>query len=487
MDTVFISYRRADSADICGRISEKLAGYFGKDHVFKDVDSLLPGALFRDTIAQIIPQSTAEIVIIGPDWLTVTDEHGRRRLDDSNDLVLLEVEMGLRNRLPMLVLLVNGLEALPIADLPGSLQGLADAQTFVIRNNADFSSDVQMVINAIVSLGLVQARKHRQRRQRRVRVSVNIATAIFIGIAILTGLGIYIISTVTNKLAEPYLPPTNDRRLYAVAPLSNGDAWAVGNDIEYEHNGSWQALALPKNLYDMHGITMLSKDEGWAVGYSGAIIHYHNRQWQSVKSVNNADLNSITSLPDGEVWAVGKASEGQGTILHLTASGTWQAVSSPVGADLMQIDMVSATDGWITGTNATLLHYDGNSWLDVPNPKAISMLSMISATDGWGTDGGNMYHYINGLWYPVPITNAVTNSNYAGIDSLVALPNGECWALSSKGYHSTIYHEKDNSWQEATSKDGIEAMAIVSPIEGWAVGDKDLHISLHNGVWSTTP
>ena len=38
--TVFISYRRADSADITGRIYDRLTERFGQEHVYKDVDSV---------------------------------------------------------------------------------------------------------------------------------------------------------------------------------------------------------------------------------------------------------------------------------------------------------------------------------------------------------------------------------------------------------------------------------------------------------------
>ena len=43
MPTIFISYRREDSAYITGRIYESIAARFGKDHVFMDLASLRGG------------------------------------------------------------------------------------------------------------------------------------------------------------------------------------------------------------------------------------------------------------------------------------------------------------------------------------------------------------------------------------------------------------------------------------------------------------
>lgn len=41
---LFISYRRADSASIAGRIYDQLAAYFGREALFKDVDSIIIAA-----------------------------------------------------------------------------------------------------------------------------------------------------------------------------------------------------------------------------------------------------------------------------------------------------------------------------------------------------------------------------------------------------------------------------------------------------------
>jgi hypothetical protein len=42
MPTIFISYRRADSASAAGRLYDRLAERYGRASVFKDVDSIPP-------------------------------------------------------------------------------------------------------------------------------------------------------------------------------------------------------------------------------------------------------------------------------------------------------------------------------------------------------------------------------------------------------------------------------------------------------------
>jgi hypothetical protein len=45
--TIFISYRRTDSADVVGRIYDRLLSSYSKEKIFKDVDSIPLGVDFR--------------------------------------------------------------------------------------------------------------------------------------------------------------------------------------------------------------------------------------------------------------------------------------------------------------------------------------------------------------------------------------------------------------------------------------------------------
>jgi hypothetical protein len=92
---IFISYRRADSDYPAGWLFERLAERFGRARVFKDVDSLQPGDDFAEVITAAVSSCSALVAVIGERWLTITDQHGRRRLDNPGDLVRLEIEAAL--------------------------------------------------------------------------------------------------------------------------------------------------------------------------------------------------------------------------------------------------------------------------------------------------------------------------------------------------------------------------------------------------------
>jgi hypothetical protein len=86
---IIISYRRADSANVCGRIYDGLAKHFGSKAVFKDVDDIPPGVDFKRHLDDVLAQCAVELVVIGPDWLDATEGDGRRRLDNPDDFSLM--------------------------------------------------------------------------------------------------------------------------------------------------------------------------------------------------------------------------------------------------------------------------------------------------------------------------------------------------------------------------------------------------------------
>ena len=145
---IFISYRREDSADICGRIYDRLAEHFGRDAVFKDVDAIPFGVDFRRHLEDILAQCAAELVVIGPDWLEATDSAGRR-LDDPADFVRIEVESGLGRDIPVIPLFVYG-ASMPEADrLPPSLAELTTRNGIPVRPDPDFHRDMDRLIRQL--------------------------------------------------------------------------------------------------------------------------------------------------------------------------------------------------------------------------------------------------------------------------------------------------------------------------------------------------
>lgn len=92
---IFVSYRRQESSHLAGRLYDRLADRFGEDQVFIDVDIIEPGVDFAEEIFRAVTACKVLLAVIGPTWLTATDERGRRRLDVPDDIVRLEIEAAL--------------------------------------------------------------------------------------------------------------------------------------------------------------------------------------------------------------------------------------------------------------------------------------------------------------------------------------------------------------------------------------------------------
>lgn len=146
---IFLSYRRSDSADATGRIYDRLVGTFGRDAIFKDVDSVAPGVDFRRRIQDAIHKSSVMLVVIGPSWLTVTDELGARRIDAGSDNVRFEIEMALDQEVLLIPVLVGGASMPSESELPDPLRELAYRNAMTVRADPDFSSDIERLSAAL--------------------------------------------------------------------------------------------------------------------------------------------------------------------------------------------------------------------------------------------------------------------------------------------------------------------------------------------------
>jgi TIR domain len=78
---IFVSYRHDDipgpkSGGHAHHLKEELARRFGGDNVFIDVDTLEPGVPWQDAIDAYLAECDVLLVLIGEEWLTITDAKG---------------------------------------------------------------------------------------------------------------------------------------------------------------------------------------------------------------------------------------------------------------------------------------------------------------------------------------------------------------------------------------------------------------------------
>ena len=122
---IFVSYRREDTGPYARLLKDHLTERLQSQPVFIDLDEIEVGLDFAEVIKTALDSSAVMIALIGPKWLTITDEDGRRRLDDPDDYVRFEIRAGLQCCVRLIPVLVDGAKPLRQHDLPDDIQKLA--------------------------------------------------------------------------------------------------------------------------------------------------------------------------------------------------------------------------------------------------------------------------------------------------------------------------------------------------------------------------
>ena len=145
---VFISYRRDDSSGHAGRVHDRLQREFGHDLLFMDVDGIPLGANFVKVLGEEVVKCDALLAMIGPGWLDAHDENGKRRLENPDDFVRIEIGTALKRGIPVIPILLEGTR-IPKADqLPEDLKELAVRNGLDVRH-ASFPQDMERLVRAL--------------------------------------------------------------------------------------------------------------------------------------------------------------------------------------------------------------------------------------------------------------------------------------------------------------------------------------------------
>jgi pterin-4a-carbinolamine dehydratase len=149
---VFISYRRQDSAAAARWMYSSLQRTFGTDSVFMDTESIRMSDEWSDRIEEALKRATLLIAVIGPQWLRIADEFGRRRIDREDDWVRNEIARGLDSRVRLMPVLLSRTPLPEREALPPPLQRLVQRQAFELRDDR-WEQDLNALIAGLESLG----------------------------------------------------------------------------------------------------------------------------------------------------------------------------------------------------------------------------------------------------------------------------------------------------------------------------------------------
>ncbi len=144
---LFISYRRADTLHVSGRMKSELEDVRGVDEVFFDFDSIEYGEDFERRITRALGRSSHCLVIMGEQWAG-DDGAGNRRIDNPKDFVRQEVARALTSKARVLPVLIDGARMPSKEELPDDLKELSSINALELRSS-HFMKDLEGIVDVV--------------------------------------------------------------------------------------------------------------------------------------------------------------------------------------------------------------------------------------------------------------------------------------------------------------------------------------------------
>lgn len=148
--TVFISYRREDTAAAAGRVYDRLSQILKKPNVFFDVSAIGGGEDFVTRIESEIAKSDVALIFIGDKWLgkRPSDE---TRIWEQDDHVRAEVRAALERQLLVLPVLVGGTRMPKPDQLPEDIRAIATKNALLLRHES-FDDDTENIVSTVLGV-----------------------------------------------------------------------------------------------------------------------------------------------------------------------------------------------------------------------------------------------------------------------------------------------------------------------------------------------
>jgi hypothetical protein len=204
-------------------------------------------------------------------------------------------------------------------------------------------------------------------------------------------------------------------RVDGVAAVSDGEAWAIGNDglgqgiILHLTGGRWRQVPIPVTVpATLNGVTAVSASDVWAVGatYQAGttdtlILHWNGHAWTRQDSSNPGDadmLLGVDASSRSSAMAVGSVRLANGRVETLVLrmgphTKAWTRVPSPNpadtvhGAELTSVAVISPRSARAVGfanttgsTGPLIEQWDGTRWSMAKAPDADHVLDSIAAS-----------------------------------------------------------------------------------------------------------
>jgi hypothetical protein len=231
--SIFISYRRDDSAPSAQLLQRDLRTAFGDANIFIDLQDIALGRDFRRVVQTEVDCCGVMLVVIGKGWVDAKNKDGERRLDDVNDWVRYEITQALSRNIPVVPVLVAGGQMPPTDALPEELKALTWRQRAELTVER-WASDVNELIERLRPL--VHPR-HFAKARRDFSGSSGITWQQYLRLFDVDGYRVAYITLVNDWKQSPKL-------------LERTDLQLVLRPERFSLPLQWSAASVPPNTYD---------------------------------------------------------------------------------------------------------------------------------------------------------------------------------------------------------------------------------------------
>jgi hypothetical protein len=281
--------------------------------------------------------------------------------------------------------------------------------------------------------------------------------------------------------SAPTLPTKES--LLAIWGASRDDVWAVGDKgiILHFDGKAWKVSnsGTIKNLTGVHGT---GQADVWAVGDGGITLHFDGNKWtEMVKAVDRAEttLLAVRAVGPKDVWTSG-TDDDSGYLRHHTGD-KWE--DAHVGAtSLWEIWASSPTDVWMVGSDKTgggfVLKGDGKKF-DRPPFEGTALRGVWGAgkDDVWvATYKGDLHHWDGKAWSK---SNAPNSHELLGLSGSSAT---DVWAV---GYEGTVLHYDGHAWspRSVPAKVYLWSVWASAPDNAWVAGTEATLLRWDGHAW----
>jgi hypothetical protein len=283
-----------------------------------------------------------------------------------------------------------------------------------------------------------------------------------------------------------------------------------GNSNQAIEADCWAEVPAPSLTtqdVEIGGIAAVSPDDIWTVGHQinpdgsskTLTLHWDGKEWSIVPSPNEAGgahgknhLYAVAARAPDDVWAVGAYSITAGNFRNVAMHWNgkeWRLVETPspglLENGLNDVDILAPNDVWAVGTgisdeahdpHMTILHWDGISWKQVPQPEHSShnllAVKALSKHDIWAA-GTDVLHWDGHEWH-IEATTAGELGGY--FDGIAATGPDDVWITGNDGNEAVAIHWDGKAWSGGNTPKLMDGpfphdIDAVGPHSVWIAGE----------------